>query len=117
VADIPGIRKGGVAVFGVTDQASGTERAIVLAEIREADPAARAALQACAHEVTTDIAGTSPDEIVLAPPRKVPAEEVKRQDLPQRSQGTLRERPYRPCKTAYVVAAAMLGAVGGRSTN
>jgi 1-acyl-sn-glycerol-3-phosphate acyltransferase len=72
VADIPGIRKGGVAVFGVTDQASGTERVVVLAETREADPAARAALQARAHEITTDIAGAPPDEIVLALPRTVP---------------------------------------------
>jgi len=72
VADIPGIRKGGVAVFGVTDRASGTERVVVLAETRETDPAARAALQARAHEITTDIAGTPPDEIVLAPPRTVP---------------------------------------------
>ena len=72
VAEIPGIRKGGVAVFGVTDRASGTERVVVLAETRETDPAARAALQARAHEVTTDIAGTPPDEIVLAPPRTVP---------------------------------------------
>lgn len=72
VADIPGIRKGGVAVFGVTDPASGTERVVVLAETREADPAARAALQARAHEVTTDIAGTPPDQIVLASPRTVP---------------------------------------------
>jgi 1-acyl-sn-glycerol-3-phosphate acyltransferase len=72
VADIPGIRKGGVAVFGVTDRASGTERIVVLAETRETDPTARAALQVRAHEITTDIAGTPPDEIVLAPPRTVP---------------------------------------------
>jgi 1-acyl-sn-glycerol-3-phosphate acyltransferase len=72
VANIPGIRKGGVAVFGVTDRASGTERVVVLAETRETDPAARAKLQARAHEITTDIAGTPPDEIVLAPPRTVP---------------------------------------------
>jgi len=72
VAGISGIRKGGVAVFGVTDRASGTERVIVLAETRETDPAARAALQSRAHEITTDIAGTPPDEIVLAPPRTVP---------------------------------------------
>ena len=72
VADIPGIRKGGVAVFGVTDRASGTERVVVLAETRETDPAARAKLQARAHEITTDIAGTPPDEVVLAPPRTVP---------------------------------------------
>jgi 1-acyl-sn-glycerol-3-phosphate acyltransferase len=72
VAGIPGIRKGGVAVFGVTDPTSGTERVVVLAETRETDPSARSALQARAHEITMDIAGTPPDEIVLAPPRTVP---------------------------------------------
>jgi len=56
----------------VTDRASGTERVVVLAETRETDPTARAALLARAHEITTDIAGTPPDEIVLAPPRTVP---------------------------------------------
>lgn len=72
VASVPGVHKGGVAVFGVADRASGTERVIVLVETREADPAIRAALQARAHEVVTDTAGTPPDEIVLAPPRTVP---------------------------------------------
>ncbi len=72
VAGIPGIHKGGVAVFGVADRASGTERIVVLAETRETDPAKRATLQARAQEVTTDIAGTPPDEIVLAPPSTVP---------------------------------------------
>ncbi|HEY4773238.1 MAG TPA: AMP-binding protein, partial [Xanthobacteraceae bacterium] len=72
VAAIPGIRKGGVAVFGVTDRASGTERVVVLAETRESDPAARAALHARAQEVASEIAGAPPDEIVLAPPRAVP---------------------------------------------
>src|SRR5271166_1301722 len=72
VAEIPGIRKGCVAVFGVPDRASGTERVVVLAETRETDPVARAALQARAQEVASDIAGTPPDEIVLAPPRTVP---------------------------------------------
>jgi 1-acyl-sn-glycerol-3-phosphate acyltransferase len=72
VADLPGIRKGCVAVFGVTDSASGTERVVVLAETREADPVARAALQARVQEVASDIAGTPADEIVLAPPQTVP---------------------------------------------
>ncbi len=72
VAEIPGIRKGCVAVFGVTDRASGTERVVILAETRETDPAARAALQVRAQEVAGGIAGTPPDEIVLAPPRTVP---------------------------------------------
>jgi 1-acyl-sn-glycerol-3-phosphate acyltransferase len=72
VAEIPGIRKGCVAVFGITDRASGTERVVVLAETRETDPAIRAELQARAQEVAGDTAGTPPDEIVLAPPRTVP---------------------------------------------
>jgi hypothetical protein len=72
VAEIPGIRKGGVAVFGVTDRSSGTERVVVLAETRETDAGARARLQARAQVVTTNIAGTPPDEVVLAPPRTVP---------------------------------------------
>jgi len=72
VAEIPGIRKGCVAVFGVTDRASGTERVVVLAETRETDPAARANMQARAQEIAGDIAGTPPDEVVLAPPRIVP---------------------------------------------
>jgi len=72
VAEIPGIRKGGVAVFSVTDPAAGTERVIVLAETREVGSTAKAKLEAAAHGVVTDIAGTPPDEIILAPPRTVP---------------------------------------------
>jgi len=72
VAEIPGIRKGGVAVFSVSDPRSGTERVIVLAETREIDTSARAALQMRAHEVTLDVAGTPPDEVILVPPRTVP---------------------------------------------
>ncbi|MGO9483577.1 MAG: AMP-binding protein [Rhodomicrobium sp.] len=72
IAEIPGIRKGCVAVFGAADRASGTERVVIVAETRENDPAARAALQARAQEVAASTAGTPPDEIVLAPPRTVP---------------------------------------------
>src|SRR6266516_2369469 len=51
---------------------SGTERMIVLAETRQTDRAARAALQARVQEVAMDIAGMLADDIVLAPPRTVP---------------------------------------------
>ncbi|RUV69745.1 MAG: acyl-phosphate glycerol 3-phosphate acyltransferase [Mesorhizobium sp.] len=72
VAGIPGVRKGGVVVFGATDRSTGTERVVVVAETRETDESARAELQKRAHEVATDIAGTPPDDVVLAPPRAVP---------------------------------------------
>ncbi len=72
VAGIPDIRRAGVAMFGVADRASGTERVVVLAETAESDPAARAALETRAQQVASDIAGAPPDEIVLVPPRTVP---------------------------------------------
>jgi 1-acyl-sn-glycerol-3-phosphate acyltransferase len=72
VAAVSGIRKGGVAAFGSPDPASGTERLIVMAETKETDAAARAALLAKAHEVVTAIAGSAADDIVLVPPRAVP---------------------------------------------
>ena len=72
VADIPGIGKGGVAVFGAADKESGTERVVVLAETLEVDAATRASLEKQAQEVAGAIAGAPPDEVVLAPPGTVP---------------------------------------------
>jgi len=71
IGDIPGIRKGCVAVFGSPDPASGTERLIVVAETREQETATREALQAQTLGVTTDLLGMPPDEVVLAPPYAV----------------------------------------------
>jgi 1-acyl-sn-glycerol-3-phosphate acyltransferase len=72
VGEIPGMRKGGVAVFGTTDETSGTERLVVLAETRETDPTAREALRERANEVAASILGEPADEIVLVLPRTVP---------------------------------------------
>ena len=44
VGEIPGVRKGCVAVFGAPDPRSETEKVVVLAETRETDVKARAAL-------------------------------------------------------------------------
>lgn len=72
VGAIPGLRKTGVAAFGITDQASGTERVVVLAETEERDPSVQANLKVQAQEVATHIVGGPPDEIVLVPPGTVP---------------------------------------------
>lgn len=72
IAGIPGVRKGCVAVFGAADRTSGTERVVVLAETRESDPAARARLRAHIQEAAAVIAGTPPDEVILAPPHSAP---------------------------------------------
>lgn len=72
IGDIPGIRKGCVAVFGSRDPASGTERLVVLAETRATDAAERERLQAAIVAAVTDLIGTPPDEVVVAPPHTVP---------------------------------------------
>ncbi|MDT3737834.1 MAG: AMP-binding protein [Denitratisoma sp.] len=71
VGEIPGIRKGCVAVFASTDPANATERLVVMAETRERDEAAREALKRKINEAAVDAIGMPADEIVLAPPHGV----------------------------------------------
>jgi 1-acyl-sn-glycerol-3-phosphate acyltransferase len=72
VGELPGMRKGGVAVFGTKDEASGTERLVVLAETRETEAGAREALRGRASEVAAGILGEPADDIVLVRPGTVP---------------------------------------------
>jgi len=71
VAALSGVRRGSVAVFPATDPRHVTERLVVLAETREADPARRERL---AHEITAlsaTLLGAPADDVVLAPPHTV----------------------------------------------
>ena len=70
VARLPGVRKGGVAVFPAIDRRSGTERIIVLLETR-GELAAPAELIASVNHLAVDLIGLPVDEVVLAPPRTV----------------------------------------------
>jgi 1-acyl-sn-glycerol-3-phosphate acyltransferase len=72
VGEIPGVRKGCVAVFGSADAATGTERLVILAETRENDETAREALRGAIQERAVDLLGSPADEVVLAPPQTVP---------------------------------------------
>ncbi|MDJ0740499.1 MAG: AMP-binding protein [Gammaproteobacteria bacterium] len=71
VGDIPGVRKGCVAVFGSRDPVTGTERLVVMAESRRTDPAAQAELRRQIMALATDIVGTPPEVIALVPPHAV----------------------------------------------
>ncbi len=71
VGDLPGIRKGCVAVFGSTQTAGGTEKLIIIAESRETGAARLQALQQQVYSTATDVLGMPPDEVVLAPPHTV----------------------------------------------
>jgi acyl carrier protein len=72
VGDLPGVRRGCVAVFGAADRAGGTERVIVLAETRERDAALHAELKGRINELALGLIGAPVDDIVLAPPHTVP---------------------------------------------
>lgn len=71
IGNLPGIRKGCVAVFGSVDRATATEKLVVLAEIHEMEKDARERLQTAITALAVDLAGAAPDDVVLAPPHTV----------------------------------------------
>jgi 1-acyl-sn-glycerol-3-phosphate acyltransferase len=71
VGRLPGIRAGGVAVFGVPDPASGSERLVVLAESRSGDAATLTELRATVQDAVVDVLGEPADEVVVSPTRRV----------------------------------------------
>ena len=71
VANLPGVRKGGVAVFAAADRRHGSERLIVLAETRITDVGERKRIAAAITRLAVERIGMPPDDIVLAPPRSV----------------------------------------------
>jgi 1-acyl-sn-glycerol-3-phosphate acyltransferase len=71
VGNVPGVRKGCVAVFAVPDPAKGSERVIVLAETRAGDEAQRAVLRTRINALALELIGGPADDVVLAPPHTV----------------------------------------------
>ena len=66
IGHIEGIRKGCVAIFGIKDESSGTERLIILAETKEMEERIREEL---IHKITTlsgELLGAIADKVVLA---------------------------------------------------
>ena len=67
-----GIRKGCVVAFGLHDEASGTEKLVVVAETRERDLSRRAAIAAKVTEQVSQGLGLPPDRLELIPPGSIP---------------------------------------------
>ncbi len=67
VGNLAGVRRGCVAVFGSKDATTGTERIVVLAEMRSQDDARREDLKRLINELAISLIGTPADDIVLAP--------------------------------------------------
>jgi 1-acyl-sn-glycerol-3-phosphate acyltransferase len=71
VGDLPGIRKGCVAVFGSPHPDSGVERLVVVAESRTTDAGQRQDLAQSVNDTTVDIIGTPADDVIVAAPHTV----------------------------------------------
>jgi 1-acyl-sn-glycerol-3-phosphate acyltransferase len=72
VGNLAGVRRGCVAVFGSRDEASGTERLVVIAEMREMGGTHHEDLKRMINELAVSLIGAPADDIVLAPPATVP---------------------------------------------
>ena len=71
-AHADGIRKGCIVAFGLTDEATGTEKLVVVAETRESDAPRRAALVSAVTELVSRGLGLPPDRVELIPPGSIP---------------------------------------------
>lgn len=71
IGEIPGIRKGCVAAFGLTDPKTSTEKLVIVAETRKPDERARSQMKDEIIQKAADIIDLPPDEVILAPPHSV----------------------------------------------
>ena len=71
IGEIPGIRKGCVAVFPSVKRAGDPENLIVVAETRETSDETLQRLRQQIHTRTVDLLGVPADEIILSPPHTV----------------------------------------------
>ncbi len=71
VGRIAGIRTGCIVAFGIRESGTGTEHLIVVAETRETDSSRREALIQAVNQRVIALAGSPPDQVILAPPGTV----------------------------------------------
>jgi fatty-acyl-CoA synthase len=71
-ARVDGIRKGCIVAFGLKDEASGTEKLVVVAEVRDRDPKKLAPISAAVTDQISRGLGLPPDRVELVPPGSIP---------------------------------------------
>ena len=89
VGQVPGVRQGCVAAFGVTDAARGTEQLVVIAETKEASVEKREKIIDAMKQTLSDTLDLVPDAVELVAPHIVP----------KTSSGKLQRAA---CKTMYM---------------
>jgi 1-acyl-sn-glycerol-3-phosphate acyltransferase len=117
-ARVEGIRKGCIVAFGLRDEASGTERLVVVAEAREGNAARRGAIIAGITDQITRGLGLPPDRVELLPPGSIPktsSGKLRREETKQMYvEGTLtRSKAPAWLQIARLGAAGLWSNVGG----
>jgi fatty-acyl-CoA synthase len=72
VGNIPSIRRGCVIAFGVTDTKLGTEKIVIVAEVKMLEDSTQNLLEEEIVEKVSLGIGVPPDHVVLVPPRTIP---------------------------------------------
>jgi 1-acyl-sn-glycerol-3-phosphate acyltransferase len=72
IGNVDGVRKGCVAVVAGTDDATGTEKLVVIAETRATDPNVRAKLEKRILDASSTVLEIPPEEILLVQPHSIP---------------------------------------------
>jgi fatty-acyl-CoA synthase len=70
-ARVDGLRKGCIVAFGVKDGGSGTEKLVLVAEVRERDSRRHPAIVAAVTEQVSQGLGLPPDRVELIPPGSI----------------------------------------------
>jgi len=71
-ARVEGLRKGCIVAFGIKDEGSGTEKLVVVAEVRERDSRRHPAIAAAVTEQVSQGLGLPPDRVELLPLGRIP---------------------------------------------
>ncbi|MGE5326395.1 MAG: AMP-binding protein, partial [Deltaproteobacteria bacterium] len=72
VAEVPGVRRGCIAAFGLVDEATGTERLVVAAETRETRADELEQIETTVIEKIDAMLGIPPDLVLLVRPHAIP---------------------------------------------
>jgi acyl carrier protein len=91
-----GIRKGCIVAFGLTDESSGTEKLVVVAETRERDATKRAALASSVTDFVAQGLGLPPDRVEL----------IALGSIPKTSSGKLRREETKQLYLAGTLSAS-----------
>jgi acyl-CoA synthetase (AMP-forming)/AMP-acid ligase II len=71
-AGVEGVRRGWVVAFGIRDTASGTERLVLVAEVRAGNAEARSWIARAITEQVAAGVGLPPEIVELVPPQSIP---------------------------------------------